>query len=1060
MLLARRRVAASPARCRPLLPWLSRPWSCQRLYSSSGAAPSPQPSHEPHDTRPAVPGSAQSLPDSSSSPSSTGTTASTVTSTRSRSARSARTTGSGYPPVGIPQWFLERDVTLLHEGRHYRKKGHFHLYTDEDSARLCCLDGLINGLGSGGWSQDDMASAMKALEFAAKGIRTDDMHDVTSTVDQFHDHVVMSAADAVSAVAYYTRDGTLQPRESYVPPPLPFMRPYPLTSERLRFAEQKARASSRSLLSDSVLFLAGEANMIKAFNTECVSFADSINGQLLAAMTSKPRSRPRSRHQPGTAEGRAGRPIPVLAVMNHAAQAIPRALVERAAIMSNADVIHLDTHTLAHIAGRVLGQDLYAYRGPFSTMGYRVDELSGRLAPRFTRQSETIPNADGPESGSDVEAGGGGGGGGGVFSVSSNQLRTMLLGPEPASSPARVADWDDLKLGNALEQILNAADLKRAALPESECPEPKDGEPRRLIVHVQDIVELAELGEGSLILSKLRAAMDKLADGGKPIVLVGSTAHVADTTWHRQLSNLASHANCHIHPFDCPPYNHSDAFKPLDKHEVAHRNLSNLMCMLEAMLGHEVTIHLGTATSYVMGFFLERNRFDLQWTHDIASRMLVELPKPLPTSGPVKLSVFDGLLRVLQWSKHEHVMWKGKPGYIKAAPYPWPSVLANKASSSTGGGSHTTSPEGDGVQGASSKNGNTAGDRGSGSGMKPKNKNTKYDENEQQLLPCIVKPETIKTTWDSVVCSPETKDSLQSLTSLVLTRPSEFSYGVLATERIAGCLLYGPPGTGKTLMARAIAKESGATMLEVSAAAVNDRWVGASERNVRAIFSLARKLAPVVVFLDEADSLLGSRESRNRGGHREVVNQFLREWDGLAETDAFIMVATNRPYDLDEAVLRRLPRKILVDLPLAPHRLEILRVLLRDERLDPQSVDLARLAADTELYSGSDLKHLCVAAAFHAVRDAVRARDASPDPAAHVFPDRRLLTGDHFARAMHEVSASVSPDAGSLKAIRKFDERYGDGQAKRRRQAAAVGFAVAPVANRSETARVRRELNA
>lgn len=405
---------------------------------------------------------------------------------------------------------------------------------------------------------------------------------------------------------------------------------------------------------------------------------------------------------------------------------------------------------------------------------------------------------------------------------------------------------------------------------------------------------------------------------------------------------------------------------------------------------------------------------------------------------------------------------------METSPYPWPSVLASRVSSSASG-SKTTSADGDGdgVREASAKSSNTT-EKGSGGGnnnnssssssIKSRIENIKLDENERQLLHCIIEPEKIKTTWDSIVCSAETKESLQALTSLVLTRPSEFSYGVLASERMAGCLLYGPPGTGKTLMGKAIAKEGGAAMLEVSAAAINDRWVGASERNVRAVFTLARKLAPVVVFLDEADSLLGTREGRFRNGHREVINQFLREWDGLSETDAFIMVATNRPHDLDEAVLRRLPRKILVDLPLAADRLDMLRMMLRDEQLDPATVSLERLAADTELYSGSDLKHLCVAAAFQAVRDTIKARDASPSPADFVFPDRRTLTGDHFARAMDEVSASVNPDTGLLKAIRKFDERFGDGQRKRKK-VAAMGFAVAPYTHRAETARVRHELS-
>ncbi len=153
------------------------------------------------------------------------------------------------------------------------------------------------------------------------------------------------------------------------------------------------------------------------------------------------------------------------------------------------------------------------------------------------------------------------------------------------------------------------------------------------------------------------------------------------------------------------------------------------------------------------------------------------------------------------------------------------------------------------------------------------------------------------------------------------------------------------------------------------------------------------------------------------------------------------MVATNRPFDLDDAVLRRLPRRILLDLPLADGRLQILRVMLRHEVLDP-AVRLDDLAAATELYSGSDLKNLCVAAAMEAVKDELRARDAHAGPDPFVFPDRRVLGPAHFAKALAEISASISEDMASLQAIRRFDERYGSSRPRKARR--RMGFEAVP----------------
>lgn len=232
-------------------------------------------------------------------------------------------------------------------------------------------------------------------------------------------------------------------------------------------------------------------------------------------------------------------------------------------------------------------------------------------------------------------------------------------------------------------------------------------------------------------------------------------------------------------------------------------------------------------------------------------------------------------------------------------------------------------------------------------------------------------------------------------------------------------------------------------------------YVGEGEKNVRAIFSLAKKLTPCIVFIDEADAILGSRGgSSNRTSHRELINQFLREWDGMNDMSAFIMVATNRPFDLDEASLRRLPRRLLVDLPVEKDREEILKIHLKDELLDP-SVSLATLASQTPFYSGSDLKNLAVAAALACVREEFD--DAKTASEEQKYPEKRTLHERHFKKAMEEISASVSEDMGSLSAIRKFDEKYGDRRGRRKKS--GYGFLTVQEGEKagSDAARVRNQ---
>ncbi|KAG9588338.1 AAA-domain-containing protein, partial [Aureobasidium melanogenum] len=315
-------------------------------------------------------------------------------------------------------------------------------------------------------------------------------------------------------------------------------------------------------------------------------------------------------------------------------------------------------------------------------------------------------------------------------------------------------------------------------------------------------------------------------------------------------------------------------------------------------------------------------------------------------------------------------------------------------------------------------------------------------KHETRLLSGVVDPASLRTTFNDVHADPNTIESLKTLTSLTLLRPEAFSYGVLAADRLPGLLLYGPPGTGKTLLAKAVAKESSATVLEVSGAQVYEKYVGEGEKMVNAVFSLAKKLSPCVVFIDEADALFGSRGgANNRTTHREIINQFLRGWDGMDDHSVFMMVATNRPFDLDDAVLRRLPRRLLVDLPLAKDREGILNIHLKGETLDP-AVSLSELAKNTPLYSGSDLKNLCVAAALAAVREENNALEAARAKGDTEFklPERRTLAPSHFEKALQEISASVSEDMATLGAIRKFDEQYGEKRARTKKPGYGFGL--------------------
>ncbi|KAK9385791.1 hypothetical protein V1515DRAFT_606611 [Lipomyces mesembrius] len=307
------------------------------------------------------------------------------------------------------------------------------------------------------------------------------------------------------------------------------------------------------------------------------------------------------------------------------------------------------------------------------------------------------------------------------------------------------------------------------------------------------------------------------------------------------------------------------------------------------------------------------------------------------------------------------------------------------------------------------------------------------DKREKAFLNQYIKPEKINVTFDNVIAPPRTLDVIRDTVMFPLLMPDEFSYGVLATNHTSGILLYGPSGTGKTLLVKALAKAGQTAILDVRPSDLQDKYVGEAEKNVSALFSLAKKLSPCIIFMDEVDSLM-----QNRGviRDREMINQFMAEWDGLRSERIMVIGTTNRPFDLDDAVLRRFPRRVLVDLPTEKNREEIFRVHLKDETLD-DSVTPEYLAKHTPYFSGSDIKNVCVIAATEAVK--LRRND----PALIKSSPKRVLSRCHFETALRETGASVSDEMSSLMMIRDWHRQFG--QDGKRAYKSGFGFSAQPV---------------
>ncbi len=243
--------------------------------------------------------------------------------------------------------------------------------------------------------------------------------------------------------------------------------------------------------------------------------------------------------------------------------------------------------------------------------------------------------------------------------------------------------------------------------------------------------------------------------------------------------------------------------------------------------------------------------------------------------------------------------------------------------------------------------------------------NVSDDDIEEMIL-----KDKPKVSFDDIADLEHAKRAIKESIIYPTKRPDLFPLGWPR-----GILLFGPPGCGKTLLAAAVANEIDGVFIHADAASIMSKWLGDAEKKVAKLFRKAREISaggkPVIIFIDEVDSILGTF-SNEVGGEVRMRNQFLQEMDGLLDKDEkhfiYVIAATNKPWKLDEAFIRRFQKRIYVPLPNMDARIQLLKLFTRKIKLAPD-VDLVKLASILDGYTGSDIRDIVMAAHLRTITE-------------------------------------------------------------------------------------------
>ncbi len=284
---------------------------------------------------------------------------------------------------------------------------------------------------------------------------------------------------------------------------------------------------------------------------------------------------------------------------------------------------------------------------------------------------------------------------------------------------------------------------------------------------------------------------------------------------------------------------------------------------------------------------------------------------------------------------------------------------------------------------------------------------TKQTSSQQSVEEDDVEPsERPNITWGDVAGLEDAKKAIKEVIVYPVKRPDLFPLGWSR-----GLLLFGPPGCGKTLIAAAVANEIDADFIQIDPANIMSKWLGAAEQNVAKIFGGARRTAmggkPVIIFIDEVDSILGVH-TNEVGGEVRMRNQFLKEMDGLQDKGKnyhlYVVAATNKPWDLDWAFIRRFQKRVMIPLPDYATRLQMFE--LNSAQLEmTRDVDFHTLTQLTDGYSGSDIKDICQVVRQEVIRELFESGEADNT----TKKPRPLSMGD-FKHAITNRKPSVSKE--------------------------------------------------